>query len=192
MRRFGVALIAAPGVDVVFELSYDSTTGWQPGRVLRSFDADFPDTRFGAAMHFRAGEAWFGAPGTTAGEGRAYVMSRGSAGEWTGASKLIAADLAPRDEFGATLAVRDDVAAVGIARDDFGLASVAIFERRGGVWSQTGKVFGEPAATFASITSGQVDCEEEEAGAFGCTDVDLLSFLSVAGIVVPVLRTEQY
>ncbi len=179
----GVALIAAPGVDVVFELSYDSSAaGWQPGRVLRSFDADFPGTQFGRAMHFSAGEAWFGAPGTTVGEGRAYVMVRGSAGEWTGASKLVADDLAPGDEFGATLAVRDTVAAVGIARDDFGLASVAIFERRGGVWSQTGKVFGEPPATFASITSGQVDCEEGSAEAFGCDDLDLLSFLSVADL----------
>jgi choice-of-anchor B domain-containing protein len=179
----GVALIAAPGVDVVFELSYDdSAAGWQPGRVLRSFDADFPGTQFGRAMHFSAGEAWLGAPGTTGGEGRAYVMVRGSAGEWTGASKLIANDLAPGDEFGATLAVQDDVAAVAIARDDFGLASVAIFERRNGVWSQTGKVFGEPPATFASITSGQVDCEEGAAGAFDCTDLDLLSFLSVADL----------
>ena len=170
-------------MDVVFELSYDdSAAGWQPGRVLRSFDADFPGTQFGRAMHFSAGEAWIGAPGTTVGEGRAYVMVRGSAGEWTGASKLVADDLAPGDEFGATLAVRDAVAAVGIARDDFGLASVAIFERRSGVWSQTGKVFGEPPATFASITSGQVDCEEGSAEAFGCDDLDLLSFLSVADL----------
>jgi len=57
-----------------------------------------------------------------------------------------------------------------------------IFERQNGVWSQTGKVFPTPAATFASITGGQVDCEEGTADAFGCTDLDLLSFLSVADL----------
>ena len=183
----GVALVAAAfhevGVGVVFEFSYDDSTGeWQAGPTLRTFDGGNPGTQLGIAMHFSGGEAWFGAPGASDFEGRAYVMYRGSAGEWTGASKLTAADLAPREQFGAALAVQDDLAAVGILLDDFELGSVAIFERQSGVWSQVAKVFGEPAATFASITGGQVDCEGGAADAFSCSDLDLLSFLSVADL----------
>ena len=179
----GIALIAASSVDVVFEFSYDDSTGeWQPNFILRTFDVGYGGAGLGAAMHFHADEAWFGAPGASASEGRAYLMVRGPDGEWTGASKLTAADLASRDEFGVALAVQDDVAAVTTLSDDFGLGSVAIFERQGGVWSQTGKVFGEPPATFASITGGQVDCEGGAANEFGCSEVDLLSFLSVADL----------
>ncbi len=179
----GVALITASGLDLVFEFSEDNSTGgWQANLILRAFDGGFGGTGFGTTVHFRDNEVWFGAPGGAELEGRVYLMSRGPSGEWTGADKLTAADLAPGDQFGTTLAVQGDVAAVAIPFDDFQLGSVVIFERQNGVWSQTGKVFPTPPATFASITGGQVDCEEGTADAFGCTDLDLLSFLSVADL----------
>ncbi|MCH8811463.1 MAG: choice-of-anchor B family protein [Gemmatimonadetes bacterium] len=179
----GVALIAAAGLDIVFEFSYDdSTEAWQPSLILRAFDGGYAGTGLGTALHFDADEAWLGAPGASAVEGRVYMMYQDPSGEWTGATKLVAEDLVQGEQFGGVLAVQDDLAAVGILLDDFELGSVAIFERQGGVWSQTGKVFKEPDATFASITGGQVDCEEGAADAFGCSDLDLLSFLSLADL----------
>ena len=183
----GVALVAAAfhdvGRGVVFEFSYDESTGeWQTGPTLRTFDGGNPGIQLGITMHFSGGEAWFGAPGASEFEGRVYLMYRSPSGEWIGASKLTAADLAPREQFGTTLAVQDDVAAVRVLLDDYELGSVAIFERQSGVWSQAGKVFREPPATFASIIGGQVDCEGGAADAFSCNDLDLLSFLSLADL----------
>ena len=179
----GVALVAAAGLDIVFEFSHDDSTGeWQASLILQAFDGGYAGTGLGAALYFGADEAWFGAPGASAGEGRVYMMDRGPTGEWTGATKLIADDLAPTEQFGTNLAVQDDLAAVGILLDDFELGSVAIFERQDGGWLQTGKVFKEPDVTFASITGVQVDCEAGAAGAFGCSDVDLLTFLSLADL----------
>ena len=183
----GVALVAAAfhdvGRGVVFEFSYDeSTREWQAGPTLRTFDGGNPGIQLGTSMHFSGGEAWFGAPGASEFEGRVYLMYRSPSGEWIGASKLIAADLAPREQFGTTLAVQDNVAAVRVLLDDYELGSIAIFERQNGVWSQAGKVFREPPATFASIIGGQVDCEGGAADAFSCDDLDLLSFLSLADL----------
>ena len=183
----GVALVAAAfhevGRGVVFEFSNDeSTEEWQAGATLRSFDGGNPGVQLGVAMSFSGGEAWFGAPGASEFEGRAYLMYRSPSGEWIGASKLTDSEPAQGDLFAGTLAVQGDVAALGVSGDDFKLGSVAIFERQGGVWSQAGKVFPEPPATFASITGSQVDCEGGAADAFSCTDLDLLSFLSVVDL----------
>ena len=183
----GVALVAASihdeGVGVVFEFSYDEATGeWEAGPTLRTFDGGNPGTQFGTAMHFGPDEAWFGAPGASNFEGRAYVLSRSPSGDWTGTSKLTGSDLSPEDQFGTNLAVQGDVAAVSVVGDDFKLGSVLIFERRDGVWAEVAKVFAPPAASLASITGGQVDCEGGAANTFGCTDVDMLSFLSVADL----------
>ena len=183
----GVALVAAAfhdvGRGVVFEFSYDESTGeWHAGPTLRTFDGGNPGVQLGIAMHFSGGEAWFGAPGASEFEGRVYLMYRSPSGEWIGASKLTRSEPAQGDQFAGTLAVRGDVAALGVGGDDFNLGSVVIFERQGGVWSQAGKVFREPPATFASITGGQVDCEGGAADVFSCTDLDLLSFLSVADL----------
>ena len=183
----GIALVAAStheiGVGVVFGFTYDEPTGeWQAGPILRPFDGGNPGTQFGAAVHFGATEAWFGAPGAAGFEGRAYVMSRGPSGDWTGASKLAGSELAAGDQFGGTLSVQGDVAALGVVGDDYNLGSVAIFERQGGVWSETGKVFPETPEALTSITGGEVDCEEGGAGTFDCSDLDMLSFLSVADL----------
>ena len=183
----GIALVAAAfhdvGRGVVFEFSYDESTGeWQAGATLRTFDGGSPGVQLGVAMSFSGGEAWFGAPGASEFEGRVYLMYRSPPGEWIGASKLTGSEPAQGDQFAGTLAVRGDVAALGVSGDDFNLGSVVIFERQGGVWSQAGKVFREPPATFASITGGQVDCEGGAADVFSCTDLDLLSFLSVADL----------
>ncbi|MCZ6915353.1 MAG: choice-of-anchor B family protein, partial [Gemmatimonadetes bacterium] len=183
----GVALVAAAfhevGRGVVFEFSYDESTGeWKAGPTLRTFDGGNPGVQLGIAMHFSSGEVWLGAPGASEFEGRAYLMYRGPSGDWIGASKLAGSEPAQGDQFAGTLAVGGDVAALGASGDDFNLGSVVIFERRSGVWSQAGKVFPEPSATFASITGGQVDCEGGVSDAFSCTDLDLLSFLSVVDL----------
>jgi len=180
----GVTLVAASlhetGIGVVFEFSYDEAAGeWQAGTTLRTFDGGNPGTQFGAVVHFGPDEAWFGAPGASNFEGRAYLLARSPSGDWTGASKLTGADLSSNDQFGGALAVRGNVAAVGVVGDDFQLGSVLIFERQSGVWSEVAKVFSDPPEVLASITGGQVDCEGGAADTFGCTDLDLLSFLSV-------------
>ncbi len=185
----GVALIAAAihppgtGLGVVFEFNFDEASGeWRAGPVLRSFDTGNPGTQFGTSLTIADGETWIGAPGASDFAGRAYVMSRDAGGDWAGATKLTGSALSPGDQFGGTSAVRGDIAAVGVVGDDFQLGSVAIFERQGGMWSEAAKVFTEPPPAIASITGGQVDCEDGTADEFTCNDVDMLSFLSVADL----------
>ena len=179
----GRALIGASGLGVVFEFAYDEQTGeWGADRILRPFDEGGPGSQFGHAMQLGLDGAWFGAPGADYGAGRAYVMSRGPSGEWTEATKLAGSDLVQNDQFGGALAVGDDVAAVGVVGDDFKLGSVKIFERQDGVWSEVAKAFPEVAPALASITGGQVDCQSGAASTFDCSDVDMLSFLSVADL----------
>ena len=133
-------------------------------------------------MHFGPEETWFGARGAADFEGRSYVLPRDPSWDWTGAIKLTGSAPAPGDQFGATLVVQGDLAAVGVVGDDFDLGSVEIFERRGGTWSEVAKVFAPPPPTLASITGGRVDCEGGAADPFSCSDLDMLSFLSVADL----------
>ncbi len=179
----GTALIAASTHEIVFEFSYDETTGeWQPSSLLRPFDGGNAGSQCGSVLQVASGEAWFGAPNAANREGRAYVMSRGPSGEWIAATKIMGSNQTPGDQFAGTLAVQDDVAAVGVVGDDFNLGSVAILERQGGVWTEVTKVFPEAPPTLASITGGRVDCEGGEADAYSCADLDMLSFLSVADL----------
>ena len=181
--RDGRALIGASthqqGLGTVFAYAYDEDSGeWEPGPTLKPFDGGAPGTQFGASVYYGEDEVWFGAPGAFGFEGRIYAMTQDATGEWTNARKLSAAELDGGDQFGATFAVNGDVAVVGVIGDDYDLGTATIFERGGDGWTEVTHVFSEPV-TLEAITGGQLDCTDGTASLFGCSDVDMLSFLPV-------------
>src|SRR5688572_23869383 len=97
---------------------------------------------FGISLALKGSTAVFGAVGA------AYVFERRE-GKWSQLARLKADDGRPRDAFGFTVAASDDLIVVGAPNhsgsgDRAGAAYV--FERRGNLWSQMGKLTAGDAA----------------------------------------------
>jgi hypothetical protein len=82
-------------------------------------------------------------------QGAAYVFTRDGGG-WGEQAKLSARDGAARDEFGFAVAVSGETVAVGSRKSDVGgkddQGFVSIFERAGGVWTETAKLVASDGA----------------------------------------------
>ncbi|WP_437711712.1 FG-GAP-like repeat-containing protein [Sorangium sp. So ce448] len=75
--------------------------------------------------------------------GKAYIFDK-VGGVWTETKKLLPADLTQTSHFGTGIAMSGDTVAVGASADQtLGYASgaVYVFDRNGGAWPQTGKLF---------------------------------------------------
>ncbi|GIV58606.1 MAG: hypothetical protein KatS3mg042_1519 [Rhodothermaceae bacterium] len=182
----GRALVGAPRfqrfVGAVVEYVYDAESGaWEQQGLLVPFDAT-PQTRFGTAVDLNGDEAWVGAPGANRFAGAIYrFVQDAETGTWGRVEKMTAPEGSSGDFFAATLDVRGDVAVAGVVGDDGGEGTALIFERREQGWVQAAAVYSEPVG-FESITGDLVPCTDGEAAAFGCDNVDLVSFLSVKDI----------
>ncbi|WP_457652297.1 choice-of-anchor B family protein [Rhodocaloribacter sp.] len=182
----GVALVGAPhargDVGVVHTFAYDAGAGaWEPRAMLMPFDAD--RSRFGSALAFDGAEAWIGAPRGAGFRGALYRFRRDTTtGAWLGATKTADPSMPRRMGFAAAVAVRGDLAVVGLTGDDYGMGSARVYARdAGGAWTPEASLRGT-VRNFEAVTGGRVTCEEGKADAFGCKDVDLLSFLPVQSI----------
>ncbi|MEQ9105770.1 MAG: choice-of-anchor B family protein [Rhodothermales bacterium] len=84
-----------------------------------------------------------------------------------------------RSGFGSAIALNGGVAVVGApGHDNFeGVAFTMYREVESGAWQEGEKVYSD-SGVFASITGAPVECAEEAAAGFPCSDVDLVSFLS--------------
>ena len=85
--------------------------------------------------------------------GSAYVYVRAGA-EWTEQAKLMPADGAYGDEFGASVALSGRYALVGASRDSddgYKRGSAYIFVREGAVWAQQAKLLASDGETFDSF-----------------------------------------
>ena len=180
----GRLLIGAPGQDgfagAVHGYVLDESSGeWMPDGTYRAFDATFAG--FGSGIVLDGGDIWIGAPMAGDFEGRFYVVSA-EADDGRGAMTSFAVDgLARRDQMGSALALGASAGVVGLPQDDFGMGTAAIIERRDDGWTRGVKVASE-AAGLDAITGGEVACEDGSADVFGCTNVDIVSFLPVEQI----------
>ncbi len=182
----GVALVGAPrarsDVGAVYTFAYDAgDDAWEPRAMLVPFDSD--RGRFGASLAFDGAEAWIGAPRGAGFRGALYRFFREPVGAWIGAAKTEDPEMPRRMGFAAAVAVRGDLAVAGLTGDDYGMGSARVYTRDGatGAWTPEATLRGE-VRNFAAVTGGRVTCEEGQAAAFGCKDVDLLSFLPVQSI----------
>lgn len=123
-------------------------------------------------------ELWIGgiSPGPR-GEGQVlrFATSEGGGRMLTGI--LAPATLEPRGGFGGQIAVHGSVAAVE-ASGRYNRAGVFhVFERMDEDWTETGEIWVE-APNYTAI-NGTVGCEDGRTAAFGCSEVEIMSFMPV-------------
>ena len=120
---------------------------WSQQAKLTADDSSEGDW-FGFAVSLDGDTAVIGAHNDASQAGSAYVFTR-SGSTWTQEAKIVADDVARRDQFGLAVSVAGDVVAVGSPGDDDGGAvsgSVYLFTRSGNVWSQQAKLAAADAA----------------------------------------------
>jgi choice-of-anchor B domain-containing protein len=178
-------LVGAPRNDraagTVFVFSNEDGEWMESGR-LSAFDGQSPYL-FGSSITVAGSEVWVGAPNAGGGKGTIYQFMMDEDGMWSGSSKMPMSSQEEGDYFSGTLAVDGDVAVAGMTGADYGEGSAAVLERNDmGSWSTQSVVFGEGGNVLKPITNGRLDCNDGKADRFGCSNVDLISFMPIGSI----------
>jgi len=181
----GMAHVGAPqaarNAGSVYEFRAEGA-GWvENGRIVPATPE--PNARFGTSMAVASGGLAIGAPGGGPTPGAVFLFAR-TGGSWSQQQKLTAADLAPNARFGATLAAGERVLVAGAPTADGGAGRGVVFGRQGaGPWTE-GANLSDVSMVLPAVTGGMVRCDStaSQAAGFGCSEVDLLSYLPIAAI----------
>lgn len=147
--------------------------GWQFDMRMSPYVSQ-DGARFGSSLHFANNTAYVGATGNG---GTVYAFPVGPDG--IESTSVIAAEgLDDNASFGATMAVGDQVAIIGATGQENRSGVAVPFSVAGSEWVQGNYVYRDPKG-YESVTGGMVECEADEAGAFPCKDVNMLSFLNM-------------
>jgi uncharacterized repeat protein (TIGR01451 family) len=127
---------------------------WSAQAVLTGLDSVAFDS-FGSEVAVSGDTAVVSAPVAATGfgfrSGAAYVFLR-TGSSWSQQQKLLPADLAAEDRFGASVALDGDTVILGASDDDTGVGidagSAYVFTRAGGAWSQQQKLLSPTAAAY--------------------------------------------
>jgi len=168
----------ARGTVIAYGFSADDGQ-WSEIARLSAFDGS-PQAAFGGALAVTPGAIWVGAPFLNS-VGRAYLFERNEAGMIASSRHITVDGLEQGDLFGSSIAATDGLAVIGLGNSDGGAGSVAIFENGPEGWMVTGEYWVDEEA-LDPIVAGEVACEDDAASAFGCDDVDLVSFLPIKAI----------
>ncbi len=160
----------------VFVFASDDGQWTEVGR-LAAFDGS-PGDQFGTTMAADGPMLWVGAPGVDTRRGGIYEFGGDGMGGWASAMKLTDPSPEPGAWMGTRVAYGNGVLVSGMPRDDYGAGTALILERDGEGWTEGFSVFTDVTG-MAPVLGGQVDCAEGNASAFGCSDVDLVSFVPV-------------
>jgi choice-of-anchor B domain-containing protein len=163
----GALFVFEPGADGAWVQTHKLTT--QPPAA---------GTVLGVAVGFDGSTLLAGAPVAGQQRGAVFALTRAQDGTWSAPAEL-PATLPAGGQFGGAVAIRGDLAAAAISGDDHGSGTVLVFERVNGAWTQR-STLKTAAEVVASVRGGEVRCSSEgKASAFGCRDVELLSFLAI-------------
>ena len=187
---FGSALLFADGKLVVGMPGHDSRMGavavfsmdeesgeWTNDARVSPATARRSDS-FGSSLAVSNGTLYIGAAGA-GNAGMLYsidVDDIGNAG--SSLTAMWALDLPDGAGFGGNIALSNQVAAVAASSMDNRSGRVIPFTITNGEWNQ-GNSFFRDSDGYASVTGGMVECENDEAGAFPCKDVNMVSFLNM-------------
>ncbi len=138
-----------------------------------------PSEQFGSAIAADGDNTWIGVPRTRGARGAVYHFWRNAADTLAGAANRIVmpAGQSP-DFFGSAVAASGNLAAFAASNDDNGLGSVFVYELVSGKWTLSTAV-ARPDERIASVTGKKVDCAEGKAAGFECSNIELMSYLSV-------------
>ncbi len=150
---------------------------WTETGRLAAFDGGAGDG-FGSTMASDGSTLWVGAPGANSRRGGIYEFAGGGAGDWSSVTKITAPQPEEGDWMGTVVAQAGEVLVSGMPRDDYGLGTALIFDRDGDGWSAGQSILTEVEG-YEAVLGEQLDCAEGEASVFGCSDVDLVSFVPV-------------
>ena len=193
-NRFGSALmvtgshmaVGMPGYEnrigavAIFKVN-DESGEWEFDERVAPFSAQGGES-FGSALVFADGALWVGAPGYGGRRGAIYKFEPDMETERLSKTWVMEpTDMQARAMFGSAIAANGQVAAIGAARYDSGEGAAIPFANGEDGWVQGNPVWTE-SQSFASVTGGQIDCEDGMAAEFPCNDVDMVSFLSVKDI----------
>ncbi len=144
---------------------------------LAAFDGSGGD-QFGSSMATDGQTLWVGAPGANGRKGGIYEFAGSAGGDWTSVSKVAGSRADVGDWMGTVVALGNGVLVSGMPRDDYGLGTATIFEREGDGWTDGFSVFSEVEG-MDPVLGSEVECAEGAATVFGCSNVDLVSFVPV-------------
>lgn len=180
----GRMLVGAPraggATGTVIAYGYDEDSGsWGEIARLAAFD-QVPQAAFGASIEVTENTIWVGAP-FLGSVGRTYLFERNDVGQIASSRHIGIDELQGGDLFGTAVAATDELAAVALGNSDGGAGSMAVFENGPNGWEAVGEYWVDEES-LPAVTDGQVDCEDESAGMFGCDDMDMVSFLPIKAI----------
>ena len=152
--------------------------GWDLVETVAPDDPS-PQSGFGMSMDVSGSEMVVGTPLVGGGVGGGLAFRQNANGRW-----LQVADLGtggPFNFYGLSVTVGADLAVVGSPGEDFFEGTGHLFSRTGSGWEDSGTVIDESDGLEA-MTGADVECEEGEAGGFGCSEVDLVAFVPVQAL----------
>jgi choice-of-anchor B domain-containing protein len=178
----GRAFVGAPGANqrtgAVVAFDYDTeTSAWMAADQLGPFVSG-GNAQFGASISFDGSDTWIGSPGDNQGTGSFYVYSQDDSGDWTGVNKLASSSGVEGAAFGTTAAISGDVAVVGAAGVDSRAGAAIMLERDGADWSEHDMVVNDLRG-YDAINGDEVVCTDNEASAFECNEVNIVSFVPI-------------
>ncbi len=181
----GDVLASAPGesgfTGTVYRLTKSDDGSWSVAQSLQGFDGA-PAAWFGSSISVADGAVWVGSQNANQGAGATYLLSYDDSSAITGVSKVEAADLEQGDNLGTFVTANGSLAVVTTGGSDYGLGAVRVFAGAAGQWAEQGELFGESTSDYEAIAGGKIECSDGDAGGFGCSDVDVMSFMPLGDI----------
>lgn len=149
--------------------------GWSAEETIMA-DSTLGASFFGTSLDVAGSDLIVGVPGANERAGGAVVYQDHDGMMMP--TTILPADLDSRDGFAGSLAANGDVFVAGVAGDDHGTGSARVYERRDGEWAEAAMIIGS-VDNIMAVMGDQVDCLDGTASAFGCEQVDLMSFVPV-------------
>lgn len=137
---------------------------------------------FGSSVAMAGETVVVGAPGANnrVGASFTFVMDHAAHG-WKQTGSLMPEGLEGRTSFGSNIAASESIIVAGVPGADHGEGSSILYTMHDGEWMQESTLITEPS-NYARVVGDQVNCDDGTASAFGCSQVDLVSFLPVSEI----------
>ena len=180
----GRAAVGAPfdaqgsGTVSLFDWDDESSAYASSGKLAPFVSAN--RTRFGAFVSVDDYGVFVGAPGDSRGTGATYWFGRDEDGGFSSSEKSTADAISGRASYGATLASENGVAVIGAIGVDSRAGGAVVFEMsEEGEWDEKGLIVNQPKG-FAAISGDEVKCEDNKAGDFECSNVDILAFVPLS------------